>query len=78
MAHYRLYFFNPHDGHISRFEEFDADGDDAAAAIASERIGAAPLELWQGGRKVRRFEAIRPVQPALRRRGPSPQDGAPG
>lgn len=53
MAYYRLYFLDPHSGHIDRFEEFDAPGDTEAVGRAGDRQHDAPLELWSGGRKVR-------------------------
>ena len=56
MTFYRLYFMNPHSGHIDDFAAFDSPDDDSAAALASEQVGHRPLELWDDGRKVRRFD----------------------
>ena len=57
MNYYRLYFMHSFSGHIERVAEFDAPDDDAAATLAGEHLGEAPLELWCEHRKVRRFEA---------------------
>lgn len=58
MAFYRLYFISPRDGHFVRSEGFEATDDDSALALAEERRGANPLELWCGGRKLMRIEAL--------------------
>ena len=58
MGYYRLYFMNRSNGHIERFEEFDAADDSSAVSIADGHIGDQPLELWSGHRKVQRFEAV--------------------
>ena len=58
MACYRLYFMNPNSGHIDDFAQFDSPDDDAATALANEQAEHLPLELWDDGRKVRRFDAL--------------------
>ncbi len=63
MLYYRLYFMKPGTGHIIRFEEYEAPGDEAAIVLAEEHVGDHPLELWCQHRKVRAFE---PVDPELR------------
>ena len=56
MAGYRLYFMDRYSGHIEHRREFFAD-DDAAAVAVAERWGTGqPMELWEGGRKLRRWE----------------------
>lgn len=57
MPHYRLYRLNAHSGHIDRAEEFHAADDDLAIAHVQEMDRNSNLELWQEGRKVRRFDA---------------------
>lgn len=57
MTYYRLYFMDPHSGHIAAFEEIEADGDDQAIAASEKYCGWQPLELWRGGKKVHRLEA---------------------
>jgi hypothetical protein len=57
VTYYRLYFMDPHSGHISAFESVDAADDEAATAAAERHLGWQPLELWCQGRKVHRFEA---------------------
>lgn len=66
MAHYRLYFMNPRNGHIERFESIEAEGDGAAAAAADAHQGRQPMELWCGGRKIASFEALLPSPPPMR------------
>ena len=57
MSHsYRLYFMNPASGHILRFAEFEAPGDEAAIERAARSEGKDPLELWCRHRKVARLE----------------------
>lgn len=57
MFYYRLYFMDPHSGHIQRFADFEAPDDDSAAELAREHEGERPLELWCGKNKVMRIEA---------------------
>jgi hypothetical protein len=56
MPHYRLYFMSAHNGHIDRVNDIQASNDKAAFEIAQPSSGSAPLELWEGLRKVHRFE----------------------
>lgn len=58
MAYYRLYFMRPHTGHIVRFDEYEADNDEAAMLLAREKEGALALELWSLRRKIVRIEPI--------------------
>jgi hypothetical protein len=58
MPYYRLYFMNPGDGHIQRFEDFVELNDRAALTRAEQKLDGQPLELWQEARKVRRFEPL--------------------
>jgi hypothetical protein len=56
MSYYRLYHMDLRTGHIIRFEEMEAVGDEEAIARADRCSHSAPMELWCGGRKVHRFE----------------------
>jgi hypothetical protein len=58
MAYYRLYFFDRSDGHIDQFREFEAPDDPAAIAQAADWRELDAMELWSGGRKVKRWEAL--------------------
>ena len=58
MSYYRLYFMNTFNGHIERFEEFEADEDTYAIARGLDEQGALALELWCRHRKVARFEPV--------------------
>jgi hypothetical protein len=55
---YRLYFLDPHTGHIDRVEEFHSSDDVEAVCLVGQRTAAVPMELWCGGRKVSRFDAV--------------------
>jgi hypothetical protein len=57
MAYYRLYFFNLGNGHIDQFHEFEASTDMAAIVCAGDWRDLGAMELWSGGRKVKRWEA---------------------
>ena len=67
MAYYRLYFLDGHSGHIHEFREFETEDDVAALAQASAWRSISPMELWCGGRKVRRWEGIASLHPRLRK-----------
>jgi hypothetical protein len=55
MAYYRLYFFG-HRNRIEQFREFEVSDDFTAIHQAAEWRGSAPMELWSGARKVRRWD----------------------
>lgn len=55
MAYYRLYILSGPEGRVVGFEEIDATDDVAAARAAEAHLGAQPLELWCGKRKVKSF-----------------------
>jgi len=61
MRYYRLYFMDRFSGHIDHFREFEADGDDAALAIAERWREAMPMELWNHQRKLKRWESREPA-----------------
>ncbi len=54
---YSLYFVNPEMGYFERSETFDALNDEVAVSISERKAGRQPMELWCGGRLVRRLEA---------------------
>ena len=56
MVGYRLYFMDRFSGHIDHRREFGADSDAAAIAIAEGWSEGNPMELWQGDRKLKRWE----------------------
>lgn len=55
MAYYRLYFFGG-GNRIEQFREFEMRDDLAAIRQAAQWRGTAPMELWSGARKVRRWD----------------------
>lgn len=65
MTHYRLYFMNPHSGHIERAEHLLARDDGDAISISEALLDGKPMELWRDGRKVTRLE-VQPWDPAFR------------
>ena len=56
MSYYNLYYVNGRMGYFDRSDSFDAMNDEEAVDIAARHSGIQPLELWCGGRLVRRFE----------------------
>ena len=61
MGAYRLYFMDRFSGHIEHHREFFADDDEAAIAVAEGWATGQPMELWEGGLKLKRWEAAAPV-----------------
>lgn len=57
MPAYRIYFMDE-DGHIRNAEEWVFEADLEAIEIADELSEFAPMELWCGIRKVRRWDAL--------------------
>lgn len=56
MPYYRLYVMDRFSGHIDHFREFEAEADDAALSIAEGWRDGRPMELWDRGRKLKRWE----------------------
>src|ERR1700752_548066 len=71
MEGYHLYFMDRFSGHIDHRRDFVADSDDEAMAIAQSWFDGSPMELWLGGRKLRRGEE-QPLMPFVE--GPAAQD----
>ena len=69
MPYYRLYHLDQHTGHINAVEELFAADDVAAIHSLQSRQSDHPLELWQRGRKVVRFDAM----PVMAARVPAPE-----
>jgi hypothetical protein len=67
---YHLYFMDRYSGHIDHRRDFLAEDDSAAVATAQGWYGGAPMELWLGGRKIKRWEE-RPLAPLGGDSGPS-------
>jgi hypothetical protein len=57
MRYYRLYFIDRFSGHIDHFREFEAADDEAALTTAATWRDNRPMELWNRGRKLRRWDA---------------------
>ena len=62
VPYYRLYFMDRYSGHIDHFREFEAESDDAAMNVSETWRDGRPMELWNLGRKLRRWE-IEPTLP---------------
>ena len=58
MADYRLYFLDG-DGRIRHVIELDCRDDEHAVQTVQANVSNAEMELWQGPRKIRRFDADR-------------------
>ena len=61
MPYFRLYYFDRFSGHIDHFREFDADDDQAAMAVAERWHDGRPMELWNGERRLNRWETPGPA-----------------
>jgi hypothetical protein len=55
VAFYWVYFFGA-DNHISRARDIECDTDADAIARVEEMERAVPVELWTGGKLIKRFE----------------------
>jgi hypothetical protein len=60
MPGYRLYFLDRFSGHIDRRRDFHAETDDEAIVQADASGSTQPMELWQGARKLKRWDASGP------------------
>jgi hypothetical protein len=58
LAYYRLYILSGSEGRFVGFEELEAVDDVEAARLAEAHVGAQPLELWCGKRKVKSFAPV--------------------
>ena len=59
MPYYRLYYFDRFSGHIDHFREYEADGDDAAIALAERWSDGRRMELWNRERRLNKWECVR-------------------
>ena len=55
LLYYRLYFWGRTSARIAGFEEFEADNDEAALALAPDYERGLAMELWNEGRMVAAF-----------------------
>ena len=60
MKDYRLYFLDGYSGHIGEVEEFDADGDEEAVALAVRKSNGRAMELWHRHHKLRHWDEALP------------------
>jgi len=58
LAYYRLYILSGSEGRFVGFKEIEAVDDVDAARQADAHVGAQPLELWCGKRKVKAYAAV--------------------
>lgn len=58
MPNYRLYRLHPHSGHFIGVEEIHASDDVSAVNEIQQRGYDDAVELWDGGRKVTRIDAL--------------------
>ncbi len=56
---YRAYFCDGK-GHVEQAIEFVCESDEMAIRAAEDRRNARPMELWEGARIVKKFEAQEP------------------
>jgi hypothetical protein len=62
MAVYQLRYFDAFGGGIVRAREFQAESDEAAVAYADDARGLAPMELWEGDRRIKQWDAFPPTE----------------
>jgi hypothetical protein len=58
MAYYRLYQLRGPRNQVEGFEEFEANDDAEAMALAEGFRRLNPMELWSEHRKVRRWDRV--------------------
>lgn len=58
MPNYRLYRLDPHSGRFIGVEEIQASDDVSAVNEIQQRAYGNSVELWDGGRKVTRVDAL--------------------
>jgi len=68
MPGYRLYLLDGFSGHIERVENIHSADDLGAIALVTEQVRDQPAELWCGGRKICRFDALPEVAKYARAR----------
>ena len=57
LSYYRLYLLNGSEGRFVGIEEIEAADDVEAVRLAQKHVGANPLELWCGNRRVKSIAA---------------------
>jgi hypothetical protein len=57
LGYYRLYLLSGTEGRFVGIEEIEASDDVEAVRLAQEHVGAHPLELWCGKRRVKSIAA---------------------
>lgn len=57
---YTLYYVHVPMGYFERADEFDALNDQVALSICERKASDQPLELWCGGRLVKRIDPALP------------------
>lgn len=58
MPDYRLYRLDPHSGRFLGVEEIHASDDVSAVNESQQRAQGNAVELWEGGRRVTRIDAM--------------------
>ena len=61
VGHYRLHYLDVVRGDIVRVREFEADSDEAAIAYGDDVRSLTSMELWEGERRVRQWDAFPPT-----------------
>ena len=61
MGHYRLHYVDGFRGETVGVREFEAESDEAAVAFGADVRSLTAMELWEGDRKVRHWDAFPPM-----------------
>jgi len=57
MPGFRIFYIDERSGHITGSHDFTAEDDIGAIRQAEEFRTGAPMELWSGSRKIKRWDA---------------------
>lgn len=74
MPGFRIFYMDQRSGHITGSQDFSADDDLDAVKQAEAFFAGAPMELWTGNRKIKRWEA--PIPRDERRAPGSPWESS--
>jgi hypothetical protein len=61
VGYYRLHYLDGFRADTVRVREFEAESDEAAIAYGIDVRSLSPMELWQGDRRVRHWDAFPPT-----------------
>jgi hypothetical protein len=63
VGHYRLQYLSGSSGDLVHVREFEAESDEAAIGYADEVRSLSYMELWEGQRRLKTWDAVPPMVP---------------